>query len=89
MNANHFGLNSTRSNTNVLAAGNMVRPTTFANGNSNRPGSQLSGSLKAGKQFRSSLHQISSSLSKTVQKALSGFGNKKKQNSEPETGGDS
>ena len=74
--------------TNLLATGNKFAPKTFANGNVNRSGSQLSGSLtKAGKQFKqfsSSLNQISKRLNDSVQKALSGFG-KKKQASEPET----
>ena len=74
---------------NVFATGNRFTPTTVANVNGNGPGSRLSGSLtKAGKQFRSSLNQISERLNDSVQNALSGFG-KKKQNSEPETGGDS
>ena len=101
-----FRPNPTGSTTSVLAGGNKFAPTTFATGTADRAGSQLSGSLtKAGKQFNSSLNQISSSLNEIgsslrekvgdkVQNALGGFGEEKKQNSEPgsdgpETGGDS
>ena len=59
---------------NVFATGNRFTPTTVANVNGNGPGSLLSGSLtKAGKQFRSSLNQISERLNDSVQNALSGF----------------
>ena len=57
--------------TNVLAAGNLFRPTTFAAGSSNRAGSQSL--TNASKQFSSSLNQVSKTLSDTFKKVTGGL----------------